>query len=94
MGDKLSPDNQAFVDELIRAGRCADADEAIDAALRRWREEEILAPWTEERLREELAIGLRQLDRGEYSDFTAEDIIREGRERLKERADRRGGATT
>ena len=36
-------------------------------------------------LREELRVGIEQADRGEFADFTVEDIMREGRELLARR---------
>jgi len=38
-----------------------------------------------DRLREEVAIGLQEADRGEFVEFTAETIIAEGRKILESR---------
>lgn len=36
--------------------------------------------WGTEELKREIKIGIDQADRGEFVEFTAEDVIREGRE--------------
>ena len=71
----LSPELAKFVDDLVQTGKFATREEVVNDALMR-RKEEI------EWLRAELKPAIEALDRGEYVEFTAEDIIREGRARL------------
>jgi Arc/MetJ-type ribon-helix-helix transcriptional regulator len=71
----LSPELAKFVDDLVQTGKFATREEAVNDALMR-RKEEI------EWLRAEHKPAIDALDRGEYVEFTAEDIIREGRARL------------
>lgn len=66
---------------LSRSGQPErEAVELLEEA--RVAEEALSAPARLEALRAAVKIGCDQLDRGEYADFTAEDIMREGRERL------------
>ena len=80
----LTPELQAFVDQLIRKGRVADADEAINIALALWRDSETLEQgWDPDELRKEIAVGVGQADRGEFVDFSAAEIIEEGLKRTR-----------
>lgn len=83
MNVSLTPELEAFVREKVDSGRYTSSSEVVREALRLLEREE---RWRAERLaelRREIKIGIDQLDRGEYSTATAEDIIRMGRERLK-----------
>jgi hypothetical protein len=46
--------------------------------------------WDIEELKREIEIGVEQADRGEFVEFTAQDIIREGREILEKTNAREG----
>lgn len=83
----LKPEVARFVAQKVEAGQFADADEAVNAALEVLQEQEQLTPEHEEYLRREVARGLDQLDRGEFSDFDAEKIISEERARLAAQRD-------
>lgn len=71
----ISPKLVRFIDELVKYGKFSNREEAVNDALEKHKQE---VEW----LREELAPSLRSLDRGEYAEFTAEDIIGEGKDRL------------
>lgn len=45
-------------------------------------EEEFDDPQAIEELRQAVSVGREQLNRGEHANFTAEDVVREGRRRL------------
>jgi Arc/MetJ-type ribon-helix-helix transcriptional regulator len=73
-----SQELEKFLDGLVQSGRFSSREEAVhDALMHRKKEIE----W----LRAELQPAIDALDRGEYVEFTAEDIIREGRTRLAHR---------
>jgi len=70
----LTPEQDAFIDEVLAKGEYQNASEAVrDAirALQRRREEEALKL---ERLRRSIDIGLADLDRGEYEDVEDADL--------------------
>jgi len=71
----VSPKFIKFIDELVEYGNFASRDEAVNDALGKYKKE---VEW----LREELRPALRSIDRGEHIEFTAEDVIKEGRARL------------
>jgi len=75
----LNADVQRFLEEKVRAGQYASVPDAVNALLARVRAEEEISPADIEKLRAEIDIGLNELDQGQYAEFTAEDIIAEGR---------------
>jgi putative addiction module CopG family antidote len=74
----LSPELAQFVEEQVRAGKFATTDEAVNAAVLKAKRREEQTAW----LKEQLRPAIEAADRGEFVEFTAEDIIREGRARL------------
>jgi antitoxin ParD1/3/4 len=84
----LKPELKKFVDERISAGQYADASELVNEALEVLREQETFTPKHEAYLRRELRRGLEQLDRGQFSDFTAETVIADERAKLRSSARR------
>jgi antitoxin ParD1/3/4 len=87
----LRPDLERFIEEKVRSGQYVNVDAAVNDAvelLREQDEQEELSPEDArklEELRRELQIGIDQADRGEFVEFTAEDIIREGEAELRRR---------
>jgi antitoxin ParD1/3/4 len=81
---KLHPELQKFVEEKVRAGEFDDADCVINCALAVLRTHD-LTPEEVNDLRREIDIGVAQADRGEFVDFTAEEIIAEGEAELRRR---------
>jgi putative addiction module CopG family antidote len=72
----LRPDLRQYVEEQVKAGRFADANEAVNAALDLLMHDEL------DDLRREVQVGIDAAERGEYAEFTADDIIAEGHARL------------
>lgn len=60
MNVNLSPDQQAFIQNLVETGRFASPDEAISESV------ELLA--SREQLREQISLGVEQADRGDLVD--------------------------
>ena len=79
----LKPELEKFIAERVKAGQYADANDLVNSALEMFKEHEE-APEYDRYLRDELARGTEQLDRGETSDFTAESIIAEERRKLSQ----------
>ena len=81
----LRNEAQRFVEEKVRSGQYASAEEAVNALLALVQEQE---RWTADdvaELRDEIDVGLREADRGEFVQFTAEDVIAEGHAALSAR---------
>jgi antitoxin ParD1/3/4 len=79
----LNPELQRFVEDQIKLGRYASAGDLIQSAISRLQTSDELSDV--EDLRQEAAIGLREADRGEFVQFTAETVIAEGRKILEAR---------
>ena len=60
MNINLSPDQQAFIENLVESGRFTSTDEAIGESVR------LLV--SREQLREQVNIGIEQADRGDLID--------------------------
>jgi antitoxin ParD1/3/4 len=73
----LKPDLEKFVAEKIKAGHFTNASDLINDALEVLREQETFTPQHEAYLREEVQMGIDQLDRGQTSEFSAETVIAE-----------------
>lgn len=67
----LPPELEKFVEEKVKAGHYATADEVVEDSLRLLRH---LPEWTDEELRKEIGIGLAQLERGEGKPWNVEEI--------------------
>ena len=81
----LTPALKKFVTAKVQAGQYASADEVVSDALQALRAQEALGPADISELRREVAVGLKQLDRGETSSFTAKDVQKLGRRILTSR---------
>jgi antitoxin ParD1/3/4 len=70
----LTPEQDAFVEELVRSGRYQNASEALRDALRglqqRWREDDLKL----DILRMELQAGMDSLDQGRFTEISVEDL--------------------
>ena len=75
----LTPEMQAFVVEKVRAGQFASVDEAVNALLAMTMEQERLTLDDVAELRAALDPAIAEADRGEFVEFTADDVIREAR---------------
>jgi antitoxin ParD1/3/4 len=81
MGTKsitLSPEIERFVTEEVESGQYATEDEAVNALLEKEMRRKSEFAW----LKEQVALGLEQAERGEFVEFDAEKIKVEGRKRL------------
>lgn len=79
MNVSLKPEVQEFVEEKVRRGQYALPEEAVNALLSHARAQEELTADDLTELRAEIDIGLAEVDRGEFAEFTAEDVIAERR---------------
>ena len=87
MDVKLNPNLAKFVRDKVRSGQYPDADHVINSALNELQQREAGEEFTPEHrayLRRELQRGVEQADRGEFAEFTAEDVIAEARRQRAE----------
>jgi antitoxin ParD1/3/4 len=78
----LPPELEKFVIEQVQSGLYETPCEVVRAALWEFREREAIRQAKIEALREEIAIGIQQADRGEVAPLDIEAIKAEGRRRL------------
>ena len=77
MNVSLSPDIQKFVDQKVQRGEYDSPEEAVNHILSLVKSQEELTPEELADLRAEVDVGLAEADRGEFAEFTAEDVIAE-----------------
>jgi antitoxin ParD1/3/4 len=85
MNVSLTPELTQFVQDLVQTGMYHSSSEVIRDGLRLLRDREQLRQIRIDELRKEIAIGLEQLEQGEYTvmtENTFEEIKAEGRRRL------------
>lgn len=75
----LKPELEKFIDEQVQQGLYDSAEDAINAAVAQFKTERELTASQLDRMRDEVDIGLAELDRGEFVEFTAQNIIVERR---------------
>ncbi|MGN6369405.1 MAG: ribbon-helix-helix domain-containing protein [Phycisphaerae bacterium] len=81
-----SSELQRFIEEQVKSGQYPSADDVVAAglALLRSDPDATLGSDELEELRRDVGIGIAQADRKQFSDFSAEDVIAEGRKKLNE----------
>jgi antitoxin ParD1/3/4 len=65
----LTPEQDAFIDEVLRAGQYRNASEAVRDAIRALQQRRAMDVLKLERLRQSIDTGLADLDRGDYEDI-------------------------
>jgi len=78
----LKPELERFVNEKLQAGQHADPSAVVNEALELLQDQEQFTPEHEAYLRREIQRGMEQLQRGEYSDVTVDELIAEERRRM------------
>ncbi len=82
----LSEEAARLVDERVRSGRFPSAAAAVDAAVARLQSDG--GATSDDELRALVDVGLAEADRGEFVEFTAEQVIAERRAALAARRGR------
>ncbi|HSV13758.1 MAG TPA: type II toxin-antitoxin system ParD family antitoxin [Tepidisphaeraceae bacterium] len=77
MNISLDPKLARFVEERVKAGLYDSADDLINAAVARLKTDEEKAAEELADLRVDVDAGLAEADRGDFAEFTAEDVIAE-----------------
>jgi antitoxin ParD1/3/4 len=70
----LTPEQDAFIDEMLKAGEYRNASEAMRDALRALQQRRAEDALTLDRLRLSIKQGIAALDRGEYTEVEDEDL--------------------
>ena len=79
----LRPDIVSFLQEKVITSQFESVEEAANELLGLVQEEERLTDADIAEIRGEVQKGIEQADRGEFSPFTAEDIIRQEQARMR-----------
>jgi antitoxin ParD1/3/4 len=79
MNVTLHPDIEKFVADKVRTGQFSSAEQAVNELLSQLREQDELGPEDLAELRAEVDLGIAEADRGEFVEFTAEEVIAERR---------------
>ena len=77
----LNPEMQRFVEAKVRSGQFSSPDDVVNGALAVLKAQEIETGTDLAELRQLVAVGLEQLDRGEARGWDPEDLKRRVRER-------------
>ena len=84
MNVSLTQELIQVIKRKVSSGMYNNSSEVIREAIRRFDEyEELLYGLKLDKLKTEIAIGIEQADRGEYSNRTVEDIIADAKSRKK-----------
>ena len=78
----LKDDDQQFLEEVVKSGRYGSESEVVAEALAEFRVREAIRRARQDELRAKVSVGIEQADRGEFVEFSAEDVKAEGRKRL------------
>lgn len=78
----LRDEDESFIQNAVKSGSYLTQSEVVARALNLLRTHEELRILRREHLKREVLKGIEQLDKGDTVEFTAEDIMRLGRERL------------
>jgi antitoxin ParD1/3/4 len=70
----LTPEQDAFIDETLKAGEYRDANEAIRDAVRALQQRRAEDALKLDRLRVAIRQGVATLDRGDYTEVADEDL--------------------
>lgn len=81
----LNDEDRHFLEEAVKSGRFDSESEVIAEALSEFRIREAIRAEKIGELRAKVQVGIEQADRGEFVEFTAEDVKTAGRTRLAAR---------
>jgi len=70
----LTPEQDAFIDEVLKKGEYANASEAVRDAIRALQRRRAIDALKLERLRHSIDAGLADLERGDYEDVDDADL--------------------
>lgn len=74
MNISLTPELDSYVQEKVKTGMYHSASEVIREGLRLLQEQDLLRQARLEQLRREIAIGVEQIERGQYTDYDVDNL--------------------
>lgn len=77
MNVTLYPDVEKFVADKVQTGQFSSVEQAVNELLSGLREQDGLTAEDVAQLRAAVDVGISEADRGEFVDFTAEEVIAE-----------------
>jgi antitoxin ParD1/3/4 len=78
----FSDEHEAILRQALKSGRYLSESEVVAEALRDFQFHEAARQAKKEEIRGKVQVGIEQANRGEFVEFTAEDVKAEGRKRL------------
>ena len=78
----LREEDEHFLDEVVKSGRFLTHSDAVAEALAELKVREAIREQRISELRSKVQVGVEQANRGEFVEFSAQDIIAEGRRKL------------
>lgn len=78
----LNDENQHFVEEAVKSGRYSSESEVVAEALAEFRVREAIRGAKLTELRAKVQVGIDQAERGDFVEFTADDVKAAGRRKL------------
>lgn len=78
----LNTENQHFVEEAVKSGRYSSESEVVAEALAEFRVREAIRNAKLTELRAKVQEGIEQAERGDFVEFTADDVKAAGRRKL------------
>jgi len=78
----LNEEHESFIRHALESGRYLSESEVVADALSEFKVREEIRKARFADLKGKVQVGIEQADRGEFVEFTAGDIIAEGRQRL------------
>jgi antitoxin ParD1/3/4 len=85
MNVQIKPELQRFIEDQVKLGRYESTDDVMNAAVAALQADSELSPEEIDDLRAKIDVGLAEADRGEFLEFTAEDVIAECRAEFEAR---------
>ncbi len=78
----LRDEDEHFLDAVVKSGRFLTQSEAVAEALSELKVREAAREQRLVELRAKVQVGIEQADRGDFVEFSAQDIIAEGRKKF------------
>ncbi|MGA3170578.1 MAG: type II toxin-antitoxin system ParD family antitoxin [Chthoniobacteraceae bacterium] len=78
----INEKDRRFLEDIVKSGRYLSESEVVAEALSELKVRESIRQNRLAELRAKIDVGIDQADRGDFVEFTAEDVIVEGRKRL------------
>ena len=72
---KLRPEIERILKQKVKAGQYESLEEAANEMIQVAYQQEMMTDEDIEEIRREVALGIQQADRGEFSEFSIEEII-------------------